>query len=124
MKLFLLPVIAFLIGSAPVGLIIAKMRGVDLRKTGSGNIGATNVLRSVGKKEALITLTGDILKGVVPAALGVIFFQDNLRAGLVGLAAVAGHDFSLFQKLSATIRQPLESPSEEKSLERQIGKNI
>ncbi|MGE5894051.1 MAG: glycerol-3-phosphate 1-O-acyltransferase PlsY [bacterium] len=87
---------AFLLGSVPVGLVIAKLKGVDIRKTGSGNIGATNVLRSIGKKEAGATLLGDIAKGAIPVLLAQSIFGSDLRTGVVGLAAVAGHVFSVF----------------------------
>lgn len=87
---------AFLLGSVPVGLVIAKLKGVDIRKTGSGNIGATNVLRSIGKKEAGATLLGDIAKGAIPVFIAQGMFGSDLRTGFVGLAAVAGHVFSVF----------------------------
>lgn len=97
MLIFLiLTVIAFIIGSVPSGLLIARLKGVDLRKTGSGNIGATNVLRAVGKAPALLTLAGDILKGTLAVALGGYFLDNLLMKGIVGLAAIAGHNFSLF----------------------------
>lgn len=97
MLIFLiLTVIAFIIGSVPSGLLIARLKGVDLRKTGSGNIGATNVLRAVGKVPALLTLAGDILKGTLAVALGGYFLDNLLMKGIVGLAAIAGHNFSLF----------------------------
>lgn len=92
----ILTVIAFIIGSVPSGLLIARLKGVDLRKTGSGNIGATNVLRAVGKVPALLTLAGDILKGTLAVALGGYFLDNLLMKGIVGLAAIAGHNFSLF----------------------------
>jgi len=90
---------AFLLGSVPVGLLVSRARGIDIRKHGSGNIGATNVLRTVGKKEALFTLVGDIMKGFVPVIAARLVLDDLFSAGLVGLAAIAGHDFSIFLKL-------------------------
>ncbi len=89
---------SFLIGSIPTGLLIAKTRGIDLRKTGSGNIGATNVLRTVGKKEALLTLIGDILKGTLPVAVGKTIGLDTFNTGMLGICAILGHNFSLFLK--------------------------
>jgi glycerol-3-phosphate acyltransferase PlsY len=92
-------VCAFLLGSVPTGLIIARARGIDLKKSGSGNIGATNVLRTTGKGAALLTLAGDILKGVVAAAAAAHFLSGQpVYEGLVGLCSVLGHDFSLFLK--------------------------
>lgn len=64
MKIVILSAFAYLLGSLPTGLLIAKIKGIDLKSSGSGNIGATNVLRTVGKWPALLTLLGDCLKGV------------------------------------------------------------
>ena len=99
MKIILFSLLAYLLGSVPAGLIIAKRRGVDLHKEGSGNIGATNVLRTAGKGAAVLTLIGDALKGTVAALIGRYFFPGNFYAeGAVGLCAILGHDFSLFLK--------------------------
>lgn len=89
-------VISFLIGSIPFGIIFAKAKGVDIRKTGSGNIGATNVLRSVGKREAALTLAADAGKGLLPVLVARHFMDSEIGIGLVGFAAVAGHVFSVF----------------------------
>ena len=96
MVTLLLVVVAFLLGSIPFGMVIAGIRGIDLKKVGSGNIGATNVLRSVGKIPALLTLAGDILKGTVAVALADSMVSDPLEVGIVGVSAIAGHTFSLF----------------------------
>jgi glycerol-3-phosphate acyltransferase PlsY len=97
LKIIILAAFAFVLGSVPTGPIIAKLRGLDLRKTGSGNIGATNVLRSAGKWPALFTLIGDILKGVIAAAVGRHFLPGHFfYEGVVGLCAILGHDFSVF----------------------------
>lgn len=93
-----LTIISFIIGSIPTGLLIAKAKGIDLRKVGSGNIGATNVLRAVGKEAALFTLLGDIVKGVVPVAIGKSFGFGVFDAGILGISAILGHNFSLFLK--------------------------
>ncbi|GBD99908.1 glycerol-3-phosphate acyltransferase [bacterium BMS3Abin07] len=98
MILMLLAISAFLTGSIPVGLIVARSKGIDIRTKGSGNIGATNILRNIGKKEALITLIGDISKGVIPVLVAWKFFPDDTRVGIIGLSAIAGHDFSIFLK--------------------------
>ncbi len=90
--------LAFLIGSIPTGLLIAKTKGIDLRKVGSGNIGATNVLRAVGKEAALFTLLGDIAKGVAPVAIGKFLGFGVFDAGILGISAILGHNFSLFLK--------------------------
>ena len=96
MKDILIFFLAFLIGSIPFGIIIAKAKGVDLKKVGSGNIGATNVLRSIGKYPALLTLLGDVLKGTAAIALGRYFGSGPVFEGLVGFCAILGHNFSLF----------------------------
>ena len=92
----LLPLAAFLLGGVPFGVILARANGVDLRKTGSGNIGATNVLRSVGKTAALFTLLGDIFKGTAAVLVGRYFGHGPHAAAVMGLFAVLGHDFSPF----------------------------
>jgi len=92
----LLIIIAFIIGSIPVGVLLAKTRGVDLKRVGSGNIGATNVLRSLGKGPAALTLLGDMLKGVVAVAFGKYFGMKPFHQGLIGLSAILGHNFSIF----------------------------
>jgi len=98
-------IIAYLIGSISSSVIISKkMAGFDVREKGSGNAGTTNVLRSVGKKAAAITLVCDILKGVVSiliALLAGVIMKDLDKALLVQLAGVfviIGHTFPIFFK--------------------------
>ena len=90
--------VSFIIGSIPTGLLIARAKGIDLRKVGSGNIGATNVMRAVGKKAALFTLIGDIAKGIVPVVITKALAFDPLYAGISGISAILGHNFSIFLK--------------------------
>lgn len=71
MQLWLCPLLAFLLGSIPFGLLIAKLKGIDIRNHGSGNIGATNVFRIVGKKYGLTCLLLDALKGFIPCVIGI-----------------------------------------------------
>ncbi|MFD0895750.1 glycerol-3-phosphate 1-O-acyltransferase PlsY [Luteolibacter ambystomatis] len=75
MQLWLCPLIAFLFGSIPFGLLIAKAKGIDIRQHGSGNIGATNVLRVVGKKYGITCLFLDALKGLIPTLLGITLIR-------------------------------------------------
>ena len=114
MEITLLIAFSFVLGSIPCGVIIAKVKGVDLKKIGSGNIGATNVLRSLGKEAALLTLLGDVLKGTAAVAIARALFhfgfqisdfgflqsainnQQSAIEGLAGLSAILGHNFSLF----------------------------
>lgn len=98
MKLALLSLAAFLIGSVPVGQIIAHTRGIDLQKVGSGNIGATNVLRTTGKLPALFTLLGDYAKGMAVILLARFFDSGIVHQGVIGIIAVLGHNFSIFLK--------------------------
>src|SRR5688572_25428010 len=96
---------AYLLGSVPFGLMVALTRGVDPRKTGSGNIGATNVGRLLGLRFFAIVFTLDLLKGLLPmlAAGWVLRGEpESPRKYLlwlaVGFAAIAGHMFSVFLK--------------------------
>jgi glycerol-3-phosphate acyltransferase PlsY len=88
---------AFALGSVPTGMIVARARGVDLRKVGSGNIGATNVGRALGKKWAIFVLVADAAKGYAPAALAARWLPP-FGVAAVAIAAVVGHMFSVFLK--------------------------
>jgi acyl phosphate:glycerol-3-phosphate acyltransferase len=98
LKLVLLSIAAFLIGSVPTGLLIARSKGIDLKQKGSGNIGATNVLRTTGRGAALLTLAGDILKGSAAVLAARYSGADVIAQGAVGLFSVLGHNFSVFLK--------------------------
>jgi glycerol-3-phosphate acyltransferase PlsY len=88
---------AYLLGSVPFGVLIARARGgVDLRRVGSGNIGATNVLRAVGKGAAVLTLLGDIGKGALAVGLGRWFGVPPAVLAMIALAAVIGHLLPVF----------------------------
>lgn len=95
--------IAYLIGSVNFSIIISKkMAGFDVREKGSGNAGTTNMLRSVGKKAAAITLICDILKGVVAIIIAIIAgniaknLDRELLIQIAGIAVVLGHTFPVF----------------------------
>ncbi|MDE2058220.1 MAG: glycerol-3-phosphate 1-O-acyltransferase PlsY [candidate division NC10 bacterium] len=89
--------LGYLAGSIPFGLLIARVTtGVDVRKAGSGNIGATNVLRVVGSGAGALTLALDALKGWAPVALSQLFGSPELLVAMVGLAAFLGHLYPLF----------------------------
>lgn len=99
----IIAIVAYLIGSINFGVMISKkMAGFDVREKGSGNAGSTNVLRTVGKKAAAITLVCDILKGVVSVLIAVLVgkvVKDISPAILVELAAffvIVGHTFPVF----------------------------
>ncbi len=90
-------VVSYLLGSVPFGFLIAKLKGVDLRNSGSGNIGATNVYRVVGKREGLITLVLDVAKGTIPVVIFSLMFPKEQYINVIsGFSAVLGHDFSVF----------------------------
>jgi len=89
-------IIAYLLGSIPCGYIIGKIRGKDIRRYGSGNIGTTNALRVLGLPAALIVLLGDTAKGLVGVLLGYRLGGSGMAAALSGIAAVCGHNWSLF----------------------------
>jgi len=104
-------VLGYLLGSVPFGLIMARRHGkVDIRQYGSGKTGATNVLRTAGKKAAAIAAALDVSKGVMAAVFaGLIVGESYLIVGKVGLgslvaealaaiAAVVGHNWSVFLK--------------------------
>lgn len=88
---------AYLVGAIPFGLLFGKaLGGVDVRAVGSGNIGATNVLRAAGKKAAILTLIADCLKGLFPVLLAATLFSAELITVLSGVAAILGHNFPIY----------------------------
>ena len=96
-------IIAYLIGSINFSIIISKkMAGFDVREKGSGNAGTTNMLRSVGKRAAALTLLCDILKGVVAVLVAILAgaiiknLDKSLLVQLAGIAVVIGHTFPVF----------------------------
>jgi glycerol-3-phosphate acyltransferase PlsY len=96
---FLLLIFAYLMGSIPTGVIVGKAFGnVDPRTQGSKNIGATNVFRTAGKKLGVITLLGDILKGLIPVAIARGTLDSYFWIGAVALAAFLGHLYPIFLK--------------------------
>lgn len=90
--------IAYLLGSIPFGILISRIYQTDIRKVGSKSTGATNVLRTVGKKPALLTLLGDIGKGITVVLLGKIFLSSPFLVACMGLIAIIGHDWPVFAK--------------------------
>jgi len=96
-------IVAYLIGSISFSIIISKkMAGFDVREKGSGNAGATNMLRSVGKKAAALTLLGDALKGVVAIIFALVVgnlakeADNELLKYIAGILVVVGHTFPIF----------------------------
>jgi glycerol-3-phosphate acyltransferase PlsY len=100
-----LAVFAFLLGSIPTGYLVGRSRGIDIRKSGSGNIGATNVFRTLGKGPGIFVFVCDALKGLAAvllsrALLGSAWLPDPAgfspaTAGITaGIAAILGHNFT------------------------------
>ena len=99
----IIAIVAYLIGSINFSVILSKkMAGFDVREKGSGNAGTTNMLRSVGKKAAVITLICDILKGVVSIGIAIIVgnivkdLDKSLLVQIAGILVVVGHTFPIF----------------------------
>lgn len=94
---YTLPALAYLLGSLSTGVIVARLFGLpDPRATGSKNPGATNLLRYGGKLAAVLTLAGDILKGVVAILVARAFTDDAAILVLVGFAVFIGHLWPVF----------------------------
>ena len=91
-----LAIFAYLLGSIPSGFIIGALSGVDVRNTGSGNIGATNVARVLGKGLGLLTLIADTAKGFVPVFVAQRLGMSDLGVALVAIAAFLGHLYPVF----------------------------
>ncbi|HXJ22000.1 MAG TPA: glycerol-3-phosphate 1-O-acyltransferase PlsY [Polyangia bacterium] len=92
----LLCLAAYVAGSVPFGVLVARAKGVNLRKVGSGNIGATNVARALGKGWAIAVLLGDAAKGFVPVYLGRRLGFSPGAVAAAGLCAIVGHMFTIF----------------------------
>jgi len=86
---------SYLMGALPFGYLFGKLRGIDLRAHGSGNIGTTNAFRVLGQKAGIIVFLCDLAKGLIPALLGKIFLGPGWGAA-AGLLAVIGHNWSVF----------------------------
>jgi len=104
MGLLILIVFAYMLGSVPFGLIVSKAHGIDLRNIGSGNIGATNLSRALGRKWGYICFGLDTAKGMIPVMAAGRFVSsppsttEFLLWLAVGFAAVAGHIFPVYLK--------------------------
>lgn len=94
-RLILAAVLGYLLGSMNTSIIVGKFYGIDVRNHGSGNAGATNTLRTLGKKAAIFVSLGDVLKGIIACIIGLLLAGDTgLMAG--GAAAVIGHNWPLY----------------------------
>jgi glycerol-3-phosphate acyltransferase PlsY len=89
---------AYLLGSIPTGFILGAWAGVDVRQRGSGNVGATNVARVLGKRQGVYTLIADVGKGLIPVFVAFHLGLTTPFTSLVGVAAFLGHLFPVFLK--------------------------
>lgn len=87
---------AYLLGSVSTGFLLGSLSGVDVREAGSGNVGATNVARVVGKKQGILTLLGDVAKGFIPTFLSLQLGLSAAATSLVAFAAFLGHLYPAF----------------------------
>jgi len=95
---------AYLLGSIPTGFLVAKAKGIDIRSVGSGNIGATNAMRVLGKPAGIFVLLMDAAKGFAAVWLASLMLKDNSIADLqtlrvvAGIGAVLGHNYTCWLK--------------------------
>jgi glycerol-3-phosphate acyltransferase PlsY len=92
--------IGYLLGSFPSGYVVGRLRGIDVRQWGSGRIGGTNVLRSAGPWAAILVVLSDVAKGVLAVFVAKALVGSPSAEVLAGLAAILGHDFSIFVTFS------------------------
>ncbi|MDF1755353.1 MAG: glycerol-3-phosphate 1-O-acyltransferase PlsY [Verrucomicrobiales bacterium] len=90
--------LGYLIGATPFGLIAGKMKGIDIRQHGSGNIGATNVLRTLGKPVGITVLILDILKGMIPVIISMWLSDNTIVHIATAIATILGHNFTFWLK--------------------------
>ena len=88
--------LGYVLGSVPTGYLVGRALGVDVRKVGSGNIGTANVLRTAGRGAGVVTLAGDMLKGLVPVVVARLSTEDEWLTAAVAFAAVIGHCWPVF----------------------------
>jgi acyl phosphate:glycerol-3-phosphate acyltransferase len=87
---------AYILGAIPFGLLIGKIKGIDIRTVGSGNIGATNVQRTLGWLPAFFSFLLDFAKGAVPVILALAFGLNKWQAAAIGAVVIIGHCWSVF----------------------------
>ncbi|MSQ28687.1 MAG: glycerol-3-phosphate 1-O-acyltransferase [Dehalococcoidia bacterium] len=97
MDYLLLAIASYLVGSIPSGFLFGKLaRGVDMRRYGSGNIGAANALRTLGAQAFIAVFLADFVKGLLPVVIAGLIWGSPVAQVVAGLAAVAGHNWSVF----------------------------
>lgn len=97
---WLILLLAYLFGAIPAGAWVARYYGVDIQKVGSGNTGATNILRTLGAGPAVLVAAFDVFKGGIAVLLARLFGIEGFLLGGVALAAVLGHNYSVFLRFT------------------------
>ena len=97
-ELLAICIVSYLIGSIPCGVLLARMQDLNIREHGSGNIGATNVARVLGKKAGLLTLLGDTIKGLIVVVGAGALYKTPIMIATAGLMVFLGHLYSIFLK--------------------------
>ncbi|MEW5693180.1 MAG: glycerol-3-phosphate 1-O-acyltransferase PlsY [Candidatus Hydrogenedentota bacterium] len=87
---------SYLVGSIPAGYIYGRLMGIDIKKEGSGNVGATNVMRVLGRKAGIAVLFFDILKGFIPVELGSLYFRNEGIIIICGILSIIGHMYPVW----------------------------
>ncbi len=87
---------AYLVGATPFGFLAGKFKGIDIREHGSGNIGATNVLRTLGKPIGITVLVMDVLKGLIPVVVAQSFSDNSLVHVATAIATILGHNYTFW----------------------------
>ena len=95
-KIIITALVSYLLGSISPAILLGRARGINIKKEGSGNAGTTNVLRVMGGKAAIITLTVDILKGFLPALIFGMVFGNDVYGYIACIAAFIGHGFPVY----------------------------
>ena len=90
--------LTYVISAIPFGVVVSRLKGVDLRQVGSGNIGATNVYRALGIKVAAFVFLLDAIKGFIPTFISMQLFSDAWVHVVVGCVSIVGHSLSCFVK--------------------------
>lgn len=98
MTYLILIITAYILGSVPFGYVIGKLNGVDITKVGSGNIGATNISRTLGFKTGVLVFVLDLLKGTLAISIAIMYDPDPFFIIIIGISAIIGHMFSMFLK--------------------------
>ncbi|RKX40603.1 MAG: acyl-phosphate glycerol 3-phosphate acyltransferase [Thermotogae bacterium] len=99
MVYFLTGIVSYLCGSIPFSFILPKLKDIDIRTMGSGNVGGTNALRAAGARIGLLCMILDALKAFIPVLVfSILYHGDKNIEGIASISAVLGHDFSIFLK--------------------------